>query len=540
MDNIGTIAKSGTREFFQALTGDQQKDANLIGQFGVGFYSSFVVADRVTLTTRKAGAPAAEGVKWESDGQGSYTLEKVEKPGRGTDVTLHLREDEDDLLSGYRLRSIIRKYSDHIMLPIVMKKEAVEKQEGEEKPQDEDEVVNKASALWTRPRNEINQEEYYEFYKHIAHDFSDPLAYVHSRMEGTHEYTLLLYLPARAPFDLYTHEFHHGVKLYVRRVFIMDDAEKLMPRYLRFVRGVIDSSDLPLNVSREILQQNRLIDTIRGTATKKILSLLADMAKNEQDKYAQFWKEFGRVLKEGLYEDHTNQEAVASLVRFNSTFSETEAQDVSLDTYIERMKENQDTIYYLVADSYLTAKNSPLLEIFKQKSLEVLLLTDPVDYIVSSELQEYKGKRLQSISKGEVDLSKFEDAQEKEEQKKIADESKDVIERIKKSLGDKVKDVRITTRLTSSPACLVLDEFGIDPGLKRILQSAGQPIPTSKPILEVNPQHPIIAKMKLEQDEQQFGNWASVLFEQSVLSSGEHLEDPAGFVNRLNDLLARL
>lgn len=539
MDNIGTIAKSGTREFFQALTGDQQKDANLIGQFGVGFYSSFVVADRVTLMTRKAGAPAAEGVRWESDGQGSYTIEKVEKPGRGTEVTLHLREDEDDLLSGYRLRAIIRKYSDHIMVPIVMQKEAAEKKEGEEEPQAEDEVVNKASALWTRPRNEISQEEYNEFYKHIAHDFSEPLAYVHSRMEGTHEYTLLLYLPSRAPFDLYTRELQHGVKLYVRRVFIMDDAEKLMPRYLRFVRGVIDSSDLPLNVSREILQQNRLIDTIRSTATKKILGLLADMERNEHDKYTQFWKEFGRVLKEGLYEDHTNQEAIASLVRFSSTFSESEAQDVSLDTYIERMKENQDTIYYLVADNYLTAKNSPLLEVFKQKSLEVLLLTDPVDYIVSSELQEYKGKRLQSISRGEVDLSKFEDAQEKEEQKKIADESKDVVERIKKSLEDKVKDVRTTTRLTSSPACLVLDQYDMDPGLKRILQSAGQPIPSSKPILEVNPQHPILAKMKLEQDEQRFANWASVLFEQSILSSGEQLEDPTGFVSRLNDLLAR-
>jgi molecular chaperone HtpG len=539
MDNIGTIAKSGTREFFQALTGDQQKDANLIGQFGVGFYSSFVVADHVTLTTRKAGLPPTEGVRWESDGQGSYTIEKVEKPGRGTEVTLHLRPDEDDLLSGYRLRAIIRKYSDHIMVPIVMQKEVVEKKEGEQEPP-EDEVVNKASALWTRPRSEIRQEEYNEFYKHIAHDFSDPLAYVHSRMEGTHEYTLLLYLPSRAPFDLYTREFHHGVKLYVRRVFIMDDAEKLMPRYLRFVRGVIDSNDLPLNVSREILQQNRLIDTIRSTATKKILGLLSDMANNEPDKYAQFWKEFGRVLKEGFYEDHANQETLASLARFSSTFSESETQDVSLDTYIERMKENQDTIYYLVADNYLAAKNSPLLEVFKQKSLEVLLLTDPVDYIVSSELQEYKGKRLQSISRGEIDLSKFEDAKEKEAQKKIADESKDVVERIKKSLGDKVKDVRTTTRLTSSPACLVLDQYDIDPGLKRILQSAGQPIPASKPILEVNPQHPILAKMKLEQDEQRFANWASVLFEQSILSSGEQLEDPAGFVNRLNDLLAHL
>lgn len=533
IEHIGTIAKSGTREFFQSLTGDQKKDANLIGQFGVGFYSAFVVAERVTLVTRKAGLPANEGVRWESEGHGDYNIESVEKPGRGTDVILHLREGEDELLSGYYLRSIIRKYSDHIMLPIVMTSEEKDKE-------DTDEVVNQASALWTRSKSEITDEQYKEFYKHIAHDFSDPLAYVHSRMEGTHEYTLLLYLPTTAPFDLYTREVHHGVKLYVRRVFIMDDAEKLMPHYLRFVRGVIDSSDLPLNVSREILQQNRLIDTIRSTAAKKILGLLSDLVSNEPEKYATFWKEFGRVLKEGLYEDHANHETLASLLRFATSTSTSDTQDVSLDTYIARMPEQQDTIYYLVADNFGAAKNSPLLEIFKKKNLEVLLMTDPVDYIVGSELQEYKGKKLQSISKGEVDLSKFEDAQEKEEQQKLATESKDLLDRIKDTLGDKVKEVRIATRLTTSPACLVTDEFGIDPNLRRLLQSSGQVVPEMKPILEVNPQHPIIAKMKDEQDKERFSDWANVLLEQSILSSGEELADTVGFVARVNNLLAQL
>ena len=377
IENIGTIAKSGTHEFFQSLTGDQQKDANLIGQFGVGFYSSFVVADRVTVTTRRAGLPIEEGVRWESDGQGEYTLETVEKPSRGTEVVLHLREDEDDLLNGYRLRTIIRKYSDHIMLPIVMKTEAEDKK-------DEDEVVNKASALWTRSKSEISEQEYNEFYKHVAHDFTDPLVYVHSRMEGTLEYTLLLYIPSRAPFDLWTPEFHHGVKLYVRRVFIMDDAEKLMPRYMRFVRGVIDSNDLPLNVSRELLQQNRMIDTIRSNSVKKVLGLLSDLAANDQEKYATFWQEFGRVLKEGLLEDHANYETLVKLLRFATTTSGSEKQDVSLEDYVSRVKEGQDKIYYIVADNYAAAKDSPLLEIFKKKGIEVLLLFEPVDLLMTS------------------------------------------------------------------------------------------------------------------------------------------------------------
>ncbi len=532
VENIGTIARSGTRQFFQSLTGDQQKDANLIGQFGVGFYSAFVVADNVTLVTRRAGLSSDQGVRWESDGHGEYTLETVDKPTRGTEVTLHLREGEDELLSGYRLRSIIHKYSDHIMFPIVMKVE--------DKDKDEDEVVNRASALWTRPRVEISVQEYNDFYKHISHDFEDPLAYVHSRMEGTQEYILLLYIPARAPYDLYTREFHHGVKLYVRRVFIMDDAEKLMPRYMRFVRGVIDSSDLPLNVSRELLQHNRLIDTMRNNAVKKILGLLSDLATNDPEKYAKFWTEFGRVLKEGMVEDTANRETIAKLLRFASTTSADATQDVSLEAYIARMKEGQDKIYYLIADSYAAAKDSPLLEIFKKKGVEVLLLSDPIDHFFSPELTEFNGIQLQSISRGEIDLSKLENEQEKEEEKKIADEASGLLERIRTALGEKVKDVRVTNRLTTSPACLVVDEYGLDPSLVRMLEAAGQAIPHDKPILEINPHHPIIIKLKDESDEKRFSDWSYILFDQSILSMGEKLDDPVNFVKRLNDLLAQL
>jgi molecular chaperone HtpG len=532
IQNLGTIAKSGTREFFQSLTGDQQKDANLIGQFGVGFYSSFVVADKVTVRTRKAGLDTSEGVLWASEAKGEYTLEQIEMPARGTEVTLHLREGEDELLSGYRLRTIIRKYSDHIMLPIYMKVEA----EGK----NEEETVNKASALWTRPKSEISDEEYKEFYKHVSHDFTDPLTYVHSRMEGTQEYTILLYVPSQAPFDLWTREYHHGVKLYVRRVFIMDDAEKLMPRYMRFVRGVIDSSDLPLNVSRELLQQNRMIDAIRNNSVKKVLSLLSDLANNEQEKYATFWKEFGRVLKEGVLEDHSNRDTIAKLLRFSSTLSTSEKPDVSLEDYVTRMRDGQDKIYYLVAESYEAAKDSPLLEIFKKKSLEVLLLSDPIDHLMIPELREYKDFQFQSISKGEVDLSKFEDEQEKEEQQKSADEAKDLLARLKTVLGERVKDVRTTNRLTTSPSCLVVDTYGIDPSLKRLLQSAGQSVPEDKPILEVNPQHPVVVRIKNETNDQLFADWANVLLDQAFLSTGEQLANPVSFVNHLNSLLAQL
>ena len=533
IEHIGTIAKSGTREFFQSLTGDQKKDANLIGQFGVGFYSSFVVADRVTLTTRRAGMTPENGVRWESDGRGSYTLENIEHAGRGTEVTLHLREDEDEFLNGSRLRSIIRAYSDHITIPILMQSEDEEKKGEEER-------VNQASALWARPKSEISVEDYNEFYKHITHDFEDPLAYVHSRMEGNYEYTLLLYIPARAPFDLWSRERHHGVKLYVRRVFIMDDAEKLMPSYLRFVRGIVDSSDLPLNVSREILQQNKILDTIRSNATKKVLSLLADLVQNEPEKYSTFWKEFGRAFKEGIPEDSTNRDAIAKLLRFSSTLTSSETQDVSFQDYVSRMKEGQDKIYYITAETFAAAKESPLLEIFKKKDIEVLLLSDPVDYVLGSELFEYEGKVLQSISKGEIDLSKMEDQQEKEEQEKAASEAQGLTERLKNVLSDKVKDVRVTSRLTTSPACLVVGEYDIDPNLQRLLKSVGQSIPNTKPIMEINPTHPIVLKLKEVQDGQRFSDWAFVLFDQSVLSAGEQLEDPVRFVNRLNDLLAQL
>ena len=537
IENIGTIAKSGTREFLQSLTGDQQKDANLIGQFGVGFYSSFVVADKVTLVSRKAGLAPEHGVRWESDGRGTYTLENVEKATRGTEITLHLRPDEDDLLDGYRLRTIIRKYSDHISVPIMMRVETSGEKAAEK---EEFERVNKASALWTRPKSEITPEEYNEFYKHIAHDFEDPLTYTHSRMEGAYEYTLLLYVPARAPFDLWNRERRYGVKLYVKRVFIMDDAEQLMPAYLRFIRGVIDSNDLPLNISREILQHNRLIETMKSNATKKVLSMLSDLASKEPEKYQTFWDTFGRVLKEGLAEDHANRETIAKLLRFASTASESEKQAVSLDDYIGRMKEGQEKIYYIIAESHAAAKGSPLLEIFRKKGIEVLLLSDPVDYLIDMELHEYQGKQLQSVAKGEVDLGKLEDAEEKAEQQKNASEAQDLVKRLKQVLGEQVKDVRITTRLTNSPACLVADEYDLDPTFQRLLKATGQTLPPMKRILEINPAHPLILKLKQQTDEQRFADWAYVLYDQSILSLGEQLENPTQFVNRLNDLLAQL
>src|SRR5207248_3499411 len=533
IEHIGTIAKSGTQEFLRSLTGDQQKDANLIGQFGVGFYSSFIVADKVTLRARRAGLDSQHGVLWESNGQGEYTIETVEKASRGTEVMLHLREGEDELLNGHRLRTIIRKYSDHITFPIMMKVE--------EKDKDEEEQVNRASALWARPKSEISQEEYNEFYKSIAHDFTDPLAYVHSRMEGAYEYILLLYIPSQAPFDLWNRERRHGVKLYVRRVFIMDDAEQLIPGYLRFVRGIVDSNDLPLNVSREILQQNRLIDTIRSNAVKKVLGILTDMASKEQEKYATFWSEFGRVFKEGIPEDQSNREALAKLLRFASTAGAGETQDVSLETYVERMKEGQDKIYYMIADSYAAAANSPLLEIFKKKGVEVLLLSDPVDHLLTAELAEFNGKQLQSISRGEVDLSNIKDVEEQAEQpQETVSEAQALVDRLKTVLKDQVKDVRVTTRLTTSPACLVVDEYDMDPSLLRLLKAAGQKIPTMKPILEINTHHPIILKINNEADEQKFADWATVLFDQSVLTLGEQLEDPIRFVNRLNALLSQM
>jgi molecular chaperone HtpG len=537
IDNVGTIAKSGTRQFFESLSGDQAKDAHLIGQFGVGFYSAFIVADRVTLVTRRAGVGAEHGVRWESEGAGEYTLETVEKPTRGTDVILHLREGEDELLSSWTLHSIIRKYSDHITLPIVMKKEEWDKDKGENVVTEEDETVNQASALWARPKSDITQEQYTEFYKHVAHDFEPPLAYVHAKVEGKQEYTQLLYIPGRAPFDLMEYDKRHGIKLYVRRVFIMDDAEQLMPRYMRFVRGVIDSNDLPLNVSREILQASKEIDAIRAGSVKKVLGVLEDLAEIDKEKYAKFWQEFGRVLKEGIGEDTANKERIAKLLRFSSTHNDTVEQNISLADYVGRMKEGQEKIYYVTADSFTAAKNSPHLEIFRKKGIEVLLLAERVDEWMISYLTEFDGKSLQSVAKGGLDLGKLEDEEEKKAQEKDADEFKELIGKVKEALGEKVKDVRVTHRLTNSPACLVADENDVGMNLGRLLKAAGQKGPDTKPILEINPHHPIVAKLNAEAGGERFSDWSYILFDQALLAEGGQLEDPASFVQRLNGLM---
>jgi molecular chaperone HtpG len=534
--NLGTIAKSGTREFFSRLSGDQQKDANLIGQFGVGFYSSFIVANKVTVTTRRAGEKADQGVRWESDGGGEFAIEMVDKAARGTEIVLHLREGQDDLLSGQKLRSIIRKYSDHIVQPILMKKE--EWKEGAQQILDEDETVNQAFALWARPKNEITEDEYKEFYKHVGHDFQDPLTWTHTRVEGRQEYTQLLYIPSRAPFDLWERDATHGVKLYVRRVFIMDDAEKLMPRYMRFVRGVVDSSDLPLNVSREILQESKDIEAIRSGCTKKVLGLLEDLAKNDQEKYTKFWGEFGRVLKEGIGEDFANKDKIAGLLRLASTHADTAEETVSLADYIGRMKEGQDKIYYITADSFNAAKNSPHLEVFRKKGIEVLLLSDRVDEWVVSNLSEFQSKQLVSVAKGGLDLGKLEDEAEKKEQENVANELKDLTGKISASLGERVKEVRVTHRLTDSPACLVADEHDMSANLARLLKASGQKAPMSRPILEINPKHPVVLRLKVE--EKRFDDWASVLFDQALLAEGGQLDDPASFVKRVNQLMLEM
>ncbi len=524
IQNIGTIAKSGTREFFQSLTGDQVKDARLIGQFGVGFYSSFIVAERVTLVTRRAGLPAGEAVRWECDlakGAGEYSIEPAQKAARGTEVTLHLREGEDELLGDFRLKAILRKYSDHIAIPIVMDGEA----------------VNQASALWVRPKNEISDEQYVEFYKHVGHDFEPPLAWTHNRVEGRQEYTQLLYIPAHAPFDLWDREHRHGLKLYVRRVFIMDDAAQLLPAYLRFVRGVVDSSDLPLNVSREILQQSRDIDALRAGCTKRVLDLLDDLAANHKDKYATFWNEFGRVLKEGAGEDASNRERIAKLLRFSSTHDDREAETVALADYLSRMRPGQDKIYYVTAESFLAAKNSPHLEIFRKRAIEVLLLHDRVDEWLAANLPEYEGKALVSVARGRLDLGKIggEDAKEGDHE---VGEHAELLRKLKAALGDKVKDVRISDRLTHSPSCLVADEHDMGGNLARILKAAGQKVPLAKPILEVNAAHAIVQRLKPE--DERFDDWASVLFDQALLAEGGQLDDPAGFVKRTNELMLGL
>ena len=533
ISNIGTIAKSGTKEFFNALSGDQAKDANLIGQFGVGFYSAFIIADKVSLTTRRAGETKA--VRWESSGEGDFTLEEADKATRGTDVVLHLREAEDEFLSDWKLKTIIRKYSDHITLPIVMKKS--EWKDGAEVPTDEDETVNTASALWARNKNDITEDEYQAFYKHVSHDFENALSYTHSRVEGKQEYISLLYIPSKAPFDLYDRERRHGIKLYVKRVFIMEDAEKLMPQYLRFVRGVIDTSDLPLNVSREILQSSRDVDAIKAGSVKKVLSLLEDMAENKPDDYAKFYGEFGRVLKEGPGEDFANKDKIAGLLRFASTKTDNEEQSVSLKDYIARMQPEQELIYYITAESFAAAQHSPHLEIFRKKGIEVLLLSDRVDEWLLGSLTEFDGKKLQSIAKGDLDLGKLESDTEKDIQKKIEEEAKSLVEKIKTSLGEQVKDVRVTHRLTDSPACLVSDANDLSGNLARMLKAAGQTAPESKPILEINPGHKLVKRLEAETAETVFNDLALVLFDQALLAEGGSLNDPASFVKRMNSLI---
>lgn len=536
INNLGTIAKSGTREFFSKLSGDQQKDANLIGQFGVGFYSAFIVADKVSVLTRRGGEQADQGVRWESDGGGEFDIEMVNKPTRGTEITLHLREDQDDLLAGFKLREIIRKYSNHIVQPILMKKE--EWKDGVPEITEEDETVNQATALWTQSKNDITEEQYKEFYKHVGHDYDDPLAWSHARVEGRQEYTQLLYVPKHAPFDLWDRNARHGIKLYVRRVFIMDDAEQLMPLYLRFVRGVVDSADLPLNVSREILQESKDIEAIRKGCTGKVLGLLADMAENEPEKYTTFWAEFGKVLKEGVGEDMGNKDKIAALLRFASTQADTNEETVSLKDYIARMKDGQDKIYYVTAETFNAAKNSPHLEVFRKKGIEVLLMSDRVDEWALSYLTEFDGKQLVSVAKGGLDLGALEDEAEKQEQEKQADELKPLLEKIKASLADKVKEVRVTHRLTDSPACLVADDNDMSANLARMLKAAGQNAPMSQPILEINPQHPVVTRLQAE--EKHFDDWASVLFEQALLAEGGQLDDPATFVKRINQLMLEM
>jgi molecular chaperone HtpG len=533
--NLGTIAKSGTREFMSKLEGEQKKDAQLIGQFGVGFYSGFIVADRITVESRRAGYPAEEGVRWSSDGSGDFEVESVTKPQRGTDVILHLRDGEEEFLSMWKLKSIISKYSDHISLPILMQKEEWDPEKSEQTITDEWAPVNKAAALWTRSKNDITPEQYAEFYKQISYDSEAPLAYTHNRVEGRSEYTQLLYVPAKAPFDLWNRDKRGGVKLYVKRVFIMDDAEALMPVYLRFVKGVIDSADLPLNVSRELLQESRDVKAIREGSTKRVLGMLESLANSEDEaeraKYAAFWKDFGAVLKEGVGEDHANQERLVKLFRFASTHAD---EGVSLVDYLGRMKEGQEAIYYVTADTLATAKSSPQLEIFRKKGIEVLLLTDRVDEWMLSHVYEFEGKALQSVAKGAVDLGKLLDETEKKQAEEVATAFKPVLDRLKEALKDRAKDVRVTTRLVDSPACLVVDEGDMSGHLARLLKQAGQTAPESRPILEVNAEHPLVKRLD---GDAHFDDLAHILFDQALLAEGGHLEDPAAYVRRVNALL---
>lgn len=540
IENIGTIAKSGTKSFLENLSGDAKKDANLIGQFGVGFYSAFIVADKVELLTLKAGETTSQAVKWISDGSGEFSIETENKlDGNGTTIVLHLKDGNDDLLSDWGLRNIIRKYSDHINYPIKMHKAPEKDKDGNDIITTELETVNKANALWARSKNEITEEEYKEFYKHISHDYHEPMKWIHSRVEGAQEYTQLLYIPSKAPFDLYDANRRYGIKLYVKRVFIMDDAEKLLPNYLRFVRGVIDSQDLSLNVSREILQSSRDIDAIRSGSTKKVLGLLEDIAKNEPEKYLELWNEFGPVIKEGVIEDHANKERVAKLCRFASTHNTGDVKNVSLEDYVARMKDGQDKIYYITAENFNSAKNSPHLEVFKQKGIEVILLTDRVDEWVASHLFEFDGKSLVSVAKGKLDLGKLDDEKPSEEEIKQQDEqAKPILEKIKTALTGKVKDVVVTTRLVDSPACLVVDNNAMSMQMERLMRQAGQEMPANQPTLEINLKHKLISKLESSIDQNQTDALSLVIFEQAQLTEGIQLDDPVGFVKRMNNFIA--
>jgi len=517
------------------MTGDAAKDSNLIGQFGVGFYSSFIVADKVSLITRKAGDKADQAVIWESNGENGFTLEDTSKATHGTEITLHLKEEEKEFADSYRLRNVISTYSDHIPLPVKMLKA-----DEEGKLTEEWEVVNKANALWTEPKSSLKEEDYQEFYKHISHDWENPLAWSHNHVEGNLEYKSLLYVPAKAQFDLWEPEQKNGIKLYVQRVFILDDTKHLMPNYLRFVRGVIDSNDLPLNVSREILQSNRVVDSMRKASVKKVLGLLDKMAKNEKDDYQKFWNEFGKVIKEGPGEDLANKKQIAKLLRFSSTESDSEEQTVTLEDYISRMKDEQEEIFYITAETFASAKNSPHLEIFRKKGIEVLLLSDRVDEWLVSGLQEFDGKKLQSVAKGELDLSKFETEDDKKAQVKVEEKAGSIIKHLKEVLGDKVEDVRVSHRLTSSPSCIVLNEQDMALYMQNLMKQAGHDMPTNKPVLEINPTHPLIERMEAETDDDQFGDWADILFDQALLAEGGQLEDPAGFVSKLNKLMLKM
>lgn len=538
VENLGTIAKSGTSQFLSKLTGDQKKDSQLIGQFGVGFYSAFIVADRVEVFTRRAGLPAEEGVHWTSTGEADYTIATTDKASRGTSVVLHLKKDEEEFADGWRLRSIIKKYSDHIGLPIVMEKE----QQGDDKEDKtpEDETVNRATAMWTRSRSELTDEDYTEFYKHISHDFSEPLTWSHNRVEGKLEYTSLLYIPSRAPFDLYNREGARGLRLYVQRTFIMDQADQFLPLYLRFVKGVADSNDLSLNVSREILQKDPKVDSMRSAITKRVLDMLGKLANQKPDEYAKFWTEFGQVLKEGPAEDYVNKDKIGKLLRFSTTHTNNPEQNQSLDQYIERMKEGQDKIYYVAADNFNTAKNSPHLEVFRKKGIEVLLLSDRVDDWLMGHMMEYQEKQFQDVGKGQLDLGEVESEEEKASQKETEKQFESLVTRMKEVLADGVEDVRVTHRLTDSPACLVVGADDMGAQMRRLLESAGQEVPESKPIIEINPEHPLVRKLDQEADEDRFADLAEVLFDQASLAEGGHLKDPAAYVGRLNKLLLDL